>query len=103
MESVKGILRNLEKHRPIGDRLEDIVVECVSTGITMSEVLTQAKRRYIVRVLAKWNGNQCRAARELGKHRNTLNRDLKVLKITPQAYKRLPMRIQRHQQEKASA
>lgn len=103
MDSTKAILRELNRHRPLADRLEDLVVECVSTGITMSEVLTQAKRRYIVRVLEKWNGNQCRAARELNMHRNTLSRTLAVLKITSQAYKRPPMRIQRAQQEKATA
>jgi hypothetical protein len=39
------------------------------------------KRRFILEVLAGHRGNQCKAAKELGVHRNTLSRILSELKI----------------------
>jgi predicted ArsR family transcriptional regulator len=37
------------------------------------------KRQYILEVLARHRGNQCKAAEELGMHRNTLSRTLTEL------------------------
>jgi len=39
------------------------------------------KKRFILAVLEENKGNQCRAARELGMHRNTLSRTLAELEI----------------------
>jgi hypothetical protein len=41
--------------------------------------MRQFKKRYILEVLAQHKGNQCKAATELGMHRNTLSRTLAEL------------------------
>jgi hypothetical protein len=50
-----------------------------SAGISYSEAVRQFKRRYLLQVLAHHKGNQCKAAIELGMHRNTLSRTLAEL------------------------
>jgi hypothetical protein len=44
-----------------------------------NEAVRQFKKRYILEVLAHHKGNQCKAADELGMHRNTLSRTLAEL------------------------
>lgn len=44
-----------------------------------SEAVRQFKKRYILEVLSHHKGNQCKAAEELGMHRNTLSRTLTEL------------------------
>jgi len=44
-----------------------------------NEAVRQFKRRFILEVLAHHKGNQCKAADELGMHRNTLSRTLAEL------------------------
>ncbi|MGA8528894.1 MAG: helix-turn-helix domain-containing protein, partial [Acidobacteriaceae bacterium] len=41
------------------------------------------KRRFMLEVLSSHRGNQCKAAKELGVHRNTLSRILAELDIDP--------------------
>ena len=50
-----------------------------SAGVSYTEAVRQFKRRYIYEVLANHKGNQCKAAEELGMHRNTLSRTLAEL------------------------
>ena len=50
-----------------------------SAGIPYAEAIRQFKKRYILEVLAHHKGNQCKAATELGMHRNTLSRTLAEL------------------------
>jgi len=50
-----------------------------SAGISYNDAIRQFKRRYILEVLAHHKGNQCKAATELGMHRNTLSRTLAEL------------------------
>lgn len=52
-----------------------------SAGVTYADALRQFKRRYILEVLAQHRGNQCKAAEELGMHRNTLSRTLAELDL----------------------
>jgi DNA-binding NtrC family response regulator len=51
------------------------------SNILYSEAVREFKKRFIVHVLEENSGNQCRAARQLGMHRNTLSRTLTELKI----------------------
>jgi len=46
-----------------------------------NEAVRQFKKRYILEVLAHHKGNQCKAAQELGMHRNTLSRTLAELDL----------------------
>ena len=59
--------------------LDSLVNQMYSAGVSYTEAVRQFKRRYILEVLAHHKGNQCKAAAELGMHRNTLSRTLAEL------------------------
>ncbi len=61
--------------------LESLVTQMHTGGITYSEAVREFKKRFILEVLAVHRGNQCKAAKELGMHRNTLSRTLEELGI----------------------
>ncbi len=61
--------------------LDGLVSQMHSAGIQYGDALRQFKRRYILEVLAQHKGNQCKAAEELGMHRNTLSRTLAELEL----------------------
>ncbi len=63
--------------------LDNLVIQMHSGGITYDEAVREFKRRFILEVLAQHRGNQCKAARELGMHRNTLSRTIAELNIDP--------------------
>lgn len=95
MKSVREILDELEPHcmeqscteqpaskeREMKDQLQELVRQMYSTGILYSEALREFKKRFILNVLRENRGNQCKAARELGMHRNTLSRTIAELKM----------------------
>jgi len=54
-----------------------------SGGITYAEAVREFKRRFLMEVLAHHKGNQCKAAKELGMHRNTLSRTMAELELNP--------------------
>ena len=51
------------------------------SNILYGEAVREFKKRFILTVLEQNKGNQCKAARELGMHRNTLSRTMQELKI----------------------
>ncbi len=51
------------------------------SNILYSEAVREFKKRFIITVLEENHGNQCKAAREMGMHRNTLSRTMQELKI----------------------
>ncbi len=59
--------------------LDALVMQMHSAGISYADAIRQFKERYILEVLAHHKGNQCKAATELGMHRNTLSRTLAEL------------------------
>ena len=59
--------------------LDGLITQMHSAGVSYTEAVRQFKRRYILEVLAHHKGNQCKAAEELGMHRNTLSRTLAEL------------------------
>ena len=61
--------------------LDALVTQMYSAGISYADSVRQFKRRYILEVLAHHKGNQCKAATELGMHRNTLSRTLAELDL----------------------
>lgn len=63
------------------DQLEALILQMHKSGILYSEAVREFKKRFIITVLQENNGNQCKAARELGMHRNTLSRTLAELKV----------------------
>lgn len=63
--------------------LDSLVVQMRAGGITYDEAVREFKRRFLLEVLSHHRGNQCKAAKELGMHRNTLSRTLAELDIDP--------------------
>jgi Fis family transcriptional regulator len=61
--------------------LDNLVVQMYASGITYEEAVREFRRRYIQEVLGHNKGNQCKAARELGVHRNTLSRIMADLEL----------------------
>ena len=67
------------------DQLEALVSQMHKSGILYSEAVREFKKRFILAVLSENHGNQCKAARELGMHRNTLSRTISELKVDMRA------------------
>lgn len=63
------------------DQLEALIMQMYKSGILYSEAVREFKKRFILTVLQENNGNQCKAARQLGMHRNTLSRTISELKL----------------------
>ena len=63
------------------DQLEALVLQMFKSGILYSEAVREFKKRFILAVLQENQGNQCKAARQLGMHRNTLSRTITELKV----------------------
>ncbi len=58
------------------DQLESLVAQLVERGIAFGDAVAEFEKRFIKRVLESHRGNQSRAARVLGIHRNTLSRKI---------------------------
>ncbi len=63
------------------DQLEGLVSQMVERGILFDEALGEFEKRFIKRTLERAHGNQCRAAKMLGIHRNTLSRKIGEYKL----------------------
>jgi Fis family transcriptional regulator len=61
--------------------LDALITQMYGAGISYADSVRQFKKRYILEVLAHHKGNQCKAAIELGMHRNTLSRTLAELDL----------------------
>ena len=59
--------------------LDNLVTQMHSTGVRYDDAVRQFKRQYLLEVLRAHRGNQCKAAEELGMHRNTLSRAMAEL------------------------
>jgi Fis family transcriptional regulator len=59
--------------------LDSLVTQMHSSGIRYDDAVREFKRQYLREVLVAHRGNQCKAAEELGMHRNTLSRTLAEL------------------------
>jgi Fis family transcriptional regulator, factor for inversion stimulation protein len=69
----------------VKDQLEALVAQMYKSGILYNEAVREFKKRFIITVLQESHGNQCKAARELGMHRNTLSRTIEELRIDMRA------------------
>jgi Fis family transcriptional regulator len=68
----------------VKDQLEGLVSQMVERGILFEEAIGEFEKRFIKRTLERAQGNQCRAAKMLGIHRNTLSRKLGEYKLDQQ-------------------
>jgi Fis family transcriptional regulator len=65
----------------VKDQLEGLVAQMVDRGILFDEAVGEFEKRFIKRILDRADGNQCRAAKMLGIHRNTLSRKIGEYKL----------------------
>ena len=70
------------------DQLEGLVGQMVERGIMFQEAVGEFEKRFIKRVLDRSNGNQSRAAKVLGIHRNTLSRKIGEYKLDSNGHRR---------------
>lgn len=70
------------------DQLEALINQMVEQGVAYEDAVAEFEKRFIKRVLELANGNQSRAARELGIHRNTLSRKIEDFKLDHQPRRR---------------
>jgi Fis family transcriptional regulator, factor for inversion stimulation protein len=59
--------------------LDSLVTQMHSSGVPYEEAVREFKKQYLREVLVAHRGNQCKAAEELGMHRNTLSRAMSEL------------------------
>jgi DNA-binding protein Fis len=60
----------------VKDQLEALVTQMIDRGLLYDEAISEFERRFILKVLEKNQGNQTKAAKAMGIHRNTLNKKL---------------------------
>ncbi|HEV2290019.1 MAG TPA: helix-turn-helix domain-containing protein [Candidatus Acidoferrales bacterium] len=70
------------------DQLEALVGQMVERGILLEEAVAEFERRFIKRAIDQSGGNQTRAARVLGIHRNTLSRKIGEYKLESNGHRR---------------
>ena len=62
--------------------LDSLVTQMHSSGIRYEDAVRECKRTFMREVLIAHRGNQCKAAEELGMHRNTLSRTMAELGLS---------------------
>ena len=62
--------------------LDNLVTQMHSSGIRYEDAVREFKRQYLREVLLAHRGNQCKAAEEMGIHRNTLSRTMAELGLS---------------------
>ena len=63
------------------EQLESVVLQMYKAGMRCSEAVREFQKTFILAVLKDQRGNQCKAAKKLGIHRNTLRRTIQELEI----------------------
>jgi len=65
----------------VKEKLESLVAEMIERRIYLDEAMGEFEKRFIQNALVKTRGNQTKAAKVLGVHRNTLNRKIAQHKL----------------------
>jgi Fis family transcriptional regulator len=65
----------------VKNELAILVSEMHASGILYDEAVREFKKIFIAHVLEQNKGNQCKAAKQLGMHRNTLSRTIAELDL----------------------
>ncbi len=63
------------------EKLESLVIEMIERRIFLGEAVDEFEKKFIQNALTRTGGNQTKAARILGMHRNTLNRKIAQHKL----------------------
>jgi DNA-binding NtrC family response regulator len=72
----------------VKDQLDSLVNQMIEHHIDYEDAVAEFEKRFIKKVLEINNGNQCKAAKALGIHRNTLSRKIEGLKLDHQPKRR---------------
>lgn len=70
------------------DQLEALISQMVERGILLEEAVKDFERKFIRRALERAAGNQSRAAKLLGIHRNTLGRKVEEYRLDDRTRRR---------------
>ena len=62
-------------------RMEALITDLIEQGVLLDQARDEFEKKFIAAALDKTNGNQTRAARMLGVHRNTLGRKIALHKL----------------------
>ncbi|MBF8305845.1 MAG: response regulator receiver protein [Acidobacteria bacterium] len=74
------------------DQMERLIAQMVDAGMFFPDAVSEFEKRYIRKVLDDSQGNQSRAAKALGIHRNTLGRKLDEYKLEKDGASRRKLR-----------
>ena len=66
-------------------QLENLVLHMYKSGLRYSEAVREFQKAFILTVLQENDGNQVKAARKLGIHRNSLSRIIRDLQLDTRA------------------
>ncbi|HEU0007843.1 MAG TPA: helix-turn-helix domain-containing protein [Terriglobia bacterium] len=64
------------------DQIEEIVTQMIDHGLFYEEAIAEFEKKFIATVLNKNRGNQTKAAKAMGIHRNTLRNKIDKLRQT---------------------
>jgi len=67
----------------VKDQLEALVTQMIERGLLFEEAMSEFEKKFILKVLDRSQGNQTRAAKAMGIHRNTLNKKLASYNHSP--------------------
>ena len=63
------------------EALERLVDDMITRGVRYEDAQKEFEKKFIAHVLAKSDGNLCKAATMLGMHRNTLSRKISEYRL----------------------
>ena len=66
---------------PLREALERLVDDMITKGVRYEEAHKEFEKKFISHVLARSDGNLCKAATMLGMHRNTLGRKISEYRL----------------------
>ena len=76
------------------DQLEELVNQMVDRGLLLEEAVAGFEKKFISKALEKNRGNQTKAAKTMGIHRNTLNNKIASYN---RSKREIPRRLRRAQ------
>jgi len=72
----------------VKDQLEGLIAKMIEGGILFDEAVEDFEKKFIKRALDRTEGNQSKAAKLLGIHRNTLSRKVGEYKLDHNGHRR---------------
>jgi len=79
----------------VKDLLEELVNQMVDRGLVFQEAIAEFEKKFISKVLEKNRGNQTKAAKALGIHRNTLKNKIASYNPSKREIPRRPRQTQK--------